>query len=234
VTGSRDIPVAHHSDPDFPVALILAGRRCLVVGGGPVAARKTRGLVEAGGRVTVVAPQMVAAMEALAGVVGTGVSVGDGVSAGGRVALERRPYRSGEAARYDLVVTATGVPSVDGEVAADARGGGVLVDSADSDIPGTIRLPAVIRLGTVTVAVSTGGSSPALARWLRDRIAASLPPGIDTVATLIDEARRDMRAAGRSTGSVAWSGLLDRVVPLVVAGRIDEARDLLRAACSGH
>jgi precorrin-2 dehydrogenase/sirohydrochlorin ferrochelatase len=230
VTGSSDRPDSHDPDPDFPVVLVLAGRRCLVVGGGPVAARKTRGLVEAGGLVTVVAPHMVAAIEALAEVARSGPDTGDG--GGDGLVLERRPYRSGEAAGYDVVVTATGVPSVDAEVTEDARGGGVLVDSADSETPGTIRLPAVLRRGPVTVAVSTGGSSPALARWLRDRIAASLPPGIDTVAALVDEARRHLRDSGRPTDSVEWPGLLDRVVPLVDAGRIDEARDLLRAACS--
>ncbi len=230
MTGSSDGPHSHHPDPDYPVVLVLAGRRCLVVGGGPVAARKARGLVEAGGRVTVVAPHMVAAIEALAEGAGSGPD--PGVGGGDGIALERRPYRFGEAAGYDVVVTATGVPSVDAEVTEDARGGGVLVDSADSDAPGTIRLPAVLRRGPVTVAVSTGGSSPALARWLRDRIAASLPPGIDTVAALVDEARHHLQDSGRPTGSVEWSDLLDRVVPLVDAGRIDEARDLLRAACS--
>jgi siroheme synthase-like protein len=211
--------------------LTVAGRPCLVVGGGPVAARKTRGLVEAGGRVTVVAPQMVAAVETLAGGAGRGTDTDDWGPGG--VVLERRPYRSGEAGRYDLVVTATGVPSVDSEVTADARSQGVLVDSADRGVPGTIRLPAVLRRGPVTVAVSTGGSSPALARWLRDRIAASLPPAIGTVAALVDEARTGMQADGRSTDSVEWSDLLDRVAPLVEQGRIDEARDTIRAACSG-
>jgi siroheme synthase-like protein len=222
MTGSPENSPPDQRVPDFPVVLVVAGRRCLVVGGGPVAARKTGALVDAGGRVTVVAPQMVAGLERLSRGSGQGPE------------LERRPYRSGEAADYELVVTATGVASVDGEVAADARDAGVLVDSADRTVPGTIRLPAVLRRGTVTVAVSTGGSSPALARWLRDRIASSLPPGIDTVAALLDEVRSEMQEAGRPTGSVEWSTLLDdRVVPLVQAGRVDEARAALRAAYLG-
>ncbi len=71
-----------------------------------------------------------------------------------------------------LVVTATGDPSVDASVVADAVAAGVLVNRADGDRSGTVQLPAVLRRGPVTVAVSTGGASPALARWLRDRIAA--------------------------------------------------------------
>ena len=130
--------------------------------------------------------------------------------------------------------TATGDPSVDGAVVADARAAGVLVNSADGDRPGTVRLPAVLRRGPVTVAVSTGGASPALARWLRDRIAGSLPPGLETVAELVDEARAERRGSGRPTDSVDWAALLDDVVlPLVEAGRIDEARAALRAGWTG-
>ena len=150
----------------------------------------------------------------------------------GTVGLELRPYRDGEAARYDLVVTATGDPSVDASVVADAVAAGVLVNRADGDRSGTVQLPAVLRRGPVTVAVATGGASPALARWLRDRIADLLPTPLATVADLVEEARSEMRASGRSTDSVDWSGLLDRVVPLVEGGRIDEARVAVRDAWS--
>jgi siroheme synthase-like protein len=107
----------------------------------------------------------------------------------------------------------------------------VLVNSADGDRPGTVQLPAVIRRGRVTVAVATGGASPALAKWLSERIDAALPPGLATVAALVDEARSALRASGRPTDSVDWAGLLDTVVlPLVEADRIEEARTALRHA----
>jgi siroheme synthase (precorrin-2 oxidase/ferrochelatase) len=81
----------------------------------------------------------------------------------------------------------------------------------------------------VTVAVSTGGASPALSRWLRNRIAASLPARLETVAALLDEAREELRATGAATDSVDWAHLLDHtVVPLVDADRIDEARAAIR------
>ena len=205
------------SASDYPVVLSLDGCPCLVVGGGPVAARKARGLVEAGAVVTVVTRRSSPTMEALVGAV--------------RFVVELRPYREGEAAGYDLVVTATGDPTVDRRVVADAVAAGVLVNSADGDRPGTVRLPAVIRRGAVTVAVSTGGTTPALARWVRDRIAEALPAQLGAVATLVEEARAEVRAAGRATDSVDWSGLLDLVVlPLVEAGRVDEARAALRDA----
>ena len=191
-----------------------------------MAARRARGLLDAGAAVTVVAPRVVPAVEDMA-------SAGREKPNGARpapVELELRPYRPGEAGVFDLVVTATGDPTVDGSVVTDARAAGVPVASAAGDIPGTVRIPAVLRRGPVTVAVSTGGSSPALAAWLRDRIAGSLPAGLETVAALLDEARSELRASGRSTDSVDWAGLLeDQVLPLVEGGRVDEARAALRA-----
>ncbi len=144
--------------------------------------------------------------------------------------VEERAYRHGEAAHFEFVVTATGDPAVDASVLGDAVAAGVLVTSADGDRPGTVQLPAVIRRGPVTVAVATGGASPALSGWLADRIDRSLPPRLATVVALVEEARTALRASGRPTTSVAWGALLDSVVPLVDADRIDEARALLRDA----
>ncbi|MGD0393864.1 MAG: bifunctional precorrin-2 dehydrogenase/sirohydrochlorin ferrochelatase [Acidimicrobiales bacterium] len=229
-----------HSDPapGYPVILDVAGRRCLVVGGGPVAARRARGLVASGARVTVVAPEVVEAIDRLAapsppaaGAVPSPPAAGAGVGPG-TLEIAHRPYEAGEAARYHLVVTATGVPGVDRAVVTDATAAGVPVNSADRDAPGTVQLPAVHRDGPVVVAVSTGGASPALARWLRDRIAGSLPSYVTVLCDLLDEARTAIRTAGRTTDSVDWEAVIsDLVVPLVESGRIDEARSELLARC---
>ncbi len=232
------VPATEDHRVDYPVILNVAGRRCLVVGGGPVAARKVRGLLDAGAEVTVIAPRISEALrtvedEATGGrpvPSGSPGPAGDGAGspvARGSLDIRKRQYRRGEAADYHLVATATGVPTVDAAVVSDAESAGVLVNSADPGTPGTISLPAVHRQGGVTVAVSTRGASPALARWLRDRIAASLPPGTATLVVLADEARTAVRDAGRPTGTVAWAVLLDRAALLVEAGRIDEARALL-------
>ena len=218
---------AGRAAPDYPVVLDVVERRCLVVGGGPVAARRARGLLDARAVVTVVAPRVVPAIEEMAS-----VPSGDRPAP---VEVELRPYRPGEAGRFDLVVTATGDLATDTSVVGDALAAGVLVTSATGDIPGTVRLPSVLRRGPVTVAVSTGGTSPALAVWLRDRIAGSLPAGLETVAALLDEARSEVRASGRSTDTVDWATLLEvQVLPLVGAGRVEEARAALRAGWSQH
>lgn len=209
VNGPPDPPP--EKVPGYPVVLDLAGRRCLVVGGGPVATRRAEGLVASGGRVTVVAPHTVAAID-------------DNRS----IEVAHRPYRRGEAADYLLVITATGAPDVDRAVVDDATAAGVLVGSADQTTPGTIQLPAVHRDGPVTVAISTGGASPGLALWLRTRVASALPGGVAVLADLVEETRRRLRRAGRPTDSVDWVAVLDEhVVPLVEAGRVDEARALL-------
>jgi siroheme synthase-like protein len=201
------------------VVLDVADRRCLVVGAGPVAARKAEGLLVCGARVTAVAPSTGAEMTALA------------ERFPEHLRVESRPYRSPEAGDYDLVLTATGDETVDGDVARDARAGGVWVNSADDAPRCSFVLPAVHREGPVTLAVSTGGASPALAGWLRRRVAGVLGGDVATLASLLEEARRRVQANGRSTESVDWTALLDGDLPaLVAAGRIAEARALLAEA----
>jgi siroheme synthase-like protein len=144
------------------------------------------------------------------------------------VTIEERPYRAGEAGDYDLAVTATGDPGVDRMVIADAAAAGTLAAGADAAASGTIRLPAVHDDGPVTIAVSTGGSSPALARWLLARAVATLPAQVATIAALLDEARRSVQSSGRRSDSIDWVRILEEeLVPLVEAGRIDEARAAL-------
>jgi len=196
--------------PTYPVALVLEGRRCLVVGGGQVARRKVEGLLDARADVTVVAPEIVEELAAL------------------DVRLERRRYRLGEAADYWMVVTATGVPEIDRAVFADGDSAGVLVNAAD-DIPGcSFVLPAVLRHGPVTVAVSTQGTSPALAGWIRDKVADVVTEDIAILAELVGSARTTIRGSGRSSEGLAWRTLIDGPLPdLVATAQFDEARQLV-------
>jgi siroheme synthase-like protein len=202
----------------YPVSLDVAGHHCLVVGGGPVAARKARGLLACGAYVTAIAPFLAAEMEELAPLL---------------QALHRRAYEPGDAAQFRLVLTATGLEDVDAEVYADADAHGVWVNSADDRAHSSFILPAVHRDGTVTVAVSTGGLSPALAAWLRDRLSAECGDGIGLLAELLHEVRTRLLRAGLSSDTVEWAELLDGPLPsLVAAGELDRARAILTAAAS--
>ena len=200
----------------YPVSLDVSGRPCLVVGGGAVAARKAAGLLECGARVTVIAPSTGEAMESLAPSL---------------AALERRPYRDGDVRGFRLVITATGIPAVDGAVHADAEAAGVWVNSADDRVHSSFILPAVHRDGAVTMAVSTGGLSPALASWLRDRLASRDLGGAGALARLLGEARARLMEAGMPSDAVDWAALLDGPLPsLVEAGELDNAQAILAAA----
>jgi len=200
----------------YPVSLDVTGRRCLVVGGGPVAARKARGLVACGARVTVVAPDLAPEMETVVPQLHE---------------VERRPYAAGDAARFRLVVAATGIPRVDGQVYADAEAAGVWVNSADDRAHSSFILPAVHRDGPVTVAVSTAGRSPALASWLRDRLSAACGGGIGTLAQILGDARAQMQEAGLRVDTVDWAALLDGPLPsLVAAGELDNAAAIVTDA----
>jgi siroheme synthase-like protein len=202
----------------YPVSLDVAGLRCLVVGGGPVAARKARGLLACGAYVTAIAPSLAAEMEELAPLLQE---------------LHHRVYEPGDAASFRLVLTATGLEGVDAEVYADAEAHGVWVNSADDRAHSSFILPAVHRDGTVTLAVSTGGLSPALAVWLRDRLSEECGDGIGLLAELLHEARARLLEAGLPTDTVEWAELLEGPLPsLVAAGDLDRARAILTDAAS--
>ncbi len=193
--------------PLYPVGLIVAGRRVLVVGGGKVAAEKVRNLAACGAAVTVVAPD-----------------VDDAISSLDAVTVELRAYEPGDAANgYRLVIAATDDAAVNRQVHDDADGAGVWVNAADDPANCTFTLPAVLRRGKVTVGVATGGSSPALAGWLRDRIATTeVGPEYEVLADLLAEARA--REPHRDWRNILDSGILDDIR----AGRIAEARERLQ------
>jgi siroheme synthase-like protein len=181
-----------------------------------VAARKARGLLECGASVTVIAPLLSGDMEALMPLLH---------------AVERRPYREGDASAYRLVVTATGMPDVDGAVFADGEAAGVWVNSADDPAHCSFILPALLRDGAVTVSVSTGGLSPALASWLRDQLAVLWGEGLGTLAQLLGEGRERLREAGVRSDTVDWAAILNGPLPqLVRSGDVEDARAIVTAA----
>lgn len=202
--------------PLYPVNLVVAGRRCLVVGGGPVAARKAEGLSACGAQVHVVASRVGPEVRALAG-----------------VQWEERPYVAGEVAGYRLAVTATGDPAVDASVSRDGEAAGVWVNSADDPANCSFTLPAVVRRGPVVVTVSTGGHSPALAVWLKERLAADVGPEYEILAGLLSAERDAVRAGGRSTEDIDWRSALDSdMLDLIRSGHLQQAKERLQACLS--
>jgi siroheme synthase-like protein len=180
----------------YPIFLRLEQVPVLVVGAGAVAARKVAGLAAAGAAVRVVAPQ-----------------IGAELDRGHVDELHQRPYEPGDLDGVRLVVTATGDPAVDAAVAADATAAGIWVNAADQPADCTFILPAVARNGPLTVAVSTDGASPALARRVRDRASELLTDDVVALAGDLALRRAAVQAVGGSTEDVDWSELIDPVVP---------------------
>ncbi|MDP9404570.1 MAG: bifunctional precorrin-2 dehydrogenase/sirohydrochlorin ferrochelatase [Actinomycetota bacterium] len=202
--------------PLYPVNLVVEGRRCLVVGGGTVAAHKAAGLLACGARVHVVAPDVSTEVAALAG-----------------VTIEERPYRRGEVGGYRLAVAATGEAAVNAAVLADGEEAGVWVNAADDVDNCSFTLPAVVRRGPVMVAVSTGGHTPALARWLKERVAQSIGPEYEVLAELLSAERDAIRSSGRSTEGLNWQSALESdMLDLIRTGQVREAKERLQACLS--
>lgn len=165
----------------YPVCLTgMQARRAVVVGGGAVAARKVKDLLEAGGRVTVISPKLTPELQSL---------VDDE-----QVTLIRRPYRAGDLSDAFLVIAATGDSYVNQKVWHEAEQIGCLVNVVDDPAHCNFIMPAVVRHGDVTIAVSTGGASPALARRLRERLEQIIGPEYGQLASLLAELRPQVRS----------------------------------------
>lgn len=195
----------------YPVTLLLSGRRCLVVGGGRVAERKVAGLVEAGARVTVVAPE-----------------IREGIRRDG-VEVHERAFRPDDVDGAFLVVSATGIAAVEDAVRARCEATGVPVNAADRPDACSVLLPAVLRRGAVSVAVATDGRSPALASVLRDALAARIGPEVSDVADALGAVRDELHARGRSTEGLPWRALAAGLLEAAGAGGGRPALDGLAA-----
>jgi precorrin-2 dehydrogenase / sirohydrochlorin ferrochelatase len=163
-------------DNNLYIACIdLRDRPVVVVGAGAVALEKIDSLLHSDAKVTVVAPDAIHEIRALA--------------ESGRIAWLRKPYETNDLDGALLAIVATGVDAVARNVHADAEARGLLVNVADVPELCTFILPAVVREGPIAVAISTAGASPALAQRLRDEIGALLKRPYSALARLLHELR---------------------------------------------
>lgn len=204
------------SSAAYPVNLLVGGRACLVVGGGSVAARKVEGLRACGAEVHVVAP-----------------AVSDEVRRQPGVTWDQRPYRATDLHRRWLVIAATDDPDVNAAVFRDAEAAGMWVNGADDPAHCSFTLPSVVRRGPLLVTVSTGGRSPALAVWLRERFEAEIGPEYEVLLDLLAAEREALKAAGRSTEGLDWRSALDSdMLGLIRSGDLNHAKERLHTCLS--
>lgn len=157
----------------YPVLLDLKGQRALVVGGGTVAARKAKGLAEAGAELTVVSPMFCAAITRWRGVV-----------------RRRRSFRAGDLKGVRLVVCASNDPAIQERVYRLCEKRGIPVNVVDAPHRCTFIVPARVRRGPLTICVSTDGASPGLSRSLRLEIERNYPPAFARLVRAIERHRR--------------------------------------------
>lgn len=163
----------------FPICLTgLDGRRSLVIGGGKVADRKVRALLEAGAKVTVISPSLVPEL--------------DHLSQEDRIQVLRRAYRPGDLEGVFLVIAATDDPALNHAVWEEAQRCGCLINVVDDPRHSNFILPAVLRRGEFTLSISTGGGSPALARRVREQLEPQFGPEYGELARLLAELRPDL------------------------------------------
>ncbi len=185
-----------------PVGLRVEGRLVVVVGAGRIAARKAAAHLDQGANLRVVAPHHSVEMKALVSEHDTRIEAIDAV------------YEPRHLDGAWFVVTATGDPTVDGAVFDDAEQRRLWCNAADDPIHCSAILPSVVRKGPITVGISTGGTSPATASWLRRRTEAFVETqllhdaALDAHRVAVD-VRTRMRAEGRPTEIDGWQEALD-------------------------
>jgi len=205
----------------YPAFLDLRGRRCVVVGGGVVALRKVEALLRCGAQVLVVSPDL--SVELAARVRER------------RVAHEAREFRPEDLGGAFLVVAATDDASVNAQVFEEAERRGLLVNTVDDPERCNFIVPSAIQRGPITVAISTGGASPALAKHLREQIERSVGPEYGALAALMGELRAEVKRthADEAARRRVWQRILDSdVIDLLRAGRPEAARERARQCIS--
>ncbi|MDO6459702.1 siroheme synthase CysG [Granulosicoccaceae sp. 1_MG-2023] len=202
----------------LPVFLECAERPCLLVGGGPVAARKLAPLLEAGAQVTLVATRLSERLDPLLGRLS---------------ALHRREFQDSDIDGQWLVIAATGNRAVNQHIADLCAARAIPVNVADAGAQSSFTLPAVINRDPIRIAVSTEGTSPVLSRMLKSRLESYVPSAYGDLAALVGEFRVQASEvfAGQRERRRFWESVLEGpVAELVFAGRVDEAREALIAA----
>lgn len=168
----------------FPICLDIAGRHCVIIGGGRVAERKVRALLEHDARITVISPELTEELISLHEAEG--------------LVWVNRSYQEGDLVGVFLVIAATDDPEVQQRVYDEANKNNILLNVADVPKWCNFILPATVRKGDLSISVSTGGKSPALASQLRRELEDQFGPEYEVLLCLLGELRSGVLGQGRS------------------------------------
>jgi precorrin-2 dehydrogenase / sirohydrochlorin ferrochelatase len=198
----------------YPIFVELTGRRCVVIGGGLVAEKKVAELLAAGACVTVISP-----------------TITDGLReflAQGSIFHVERAHQEGDLVDYELVFAATDDPNVNAKAFREARSRRIWINSADDPAHCDFILPGVVRRGALTVAVSTGGASPAATRAIREELENYFTADYASFVQIASEARRQLREKSLSVSGARWNqALKGNFRRLIREGRAEDAKKVL-------
>ena len=210
---------------DFlPIFLNIKNKPCLVIGGGEVAARKVSLLLRAGGTVTVVSPQLGSELQHLLDE--------------RKITYCAETYQSSLVAGQAIIIAATDDEAVNRQVSEQAQSKGIPVNVVDNPALCGFIMPSIIDRTPVQIAISTGGSSPVLARLLRARLETFIPSAYGRLATMVEGFRERVKNRFTKTGEIRrfWEKVLEGpVVELLFAGKDKLAeQELARAVEQGE
>jgi siroheme synthase-like protein len=198
----------------YPLYLEMNRRRCLVVGGGAVAERKIASLLEAGAEVTVISPVVTDTIA--------------GWSKNHSIQHKARRYQPGDLADYQLVFVATDDGEVNAQVYQESKSDHAWVNAADDPAHCDFILPSVLRRGELTVAVSSGGSSPALARTIREELELHFTADYEMLTKLAGDVRDELRRRSITVPFEIWrKALRGDVRQCLVRGDLAQAKSHL-------
>lgn len=202
----------------YPVFLDLDEKRCVVVGGGMVALRKVNMLLDHDARVDVISPDLCAEMSRL--------------DREGKIKALVREYEDGDLEGAFLVVAATNDSMINQRVAREANARGILVNVVDVPKLCSFIVPSYLRRGDITIAVSTSGKSPALARKIRSMLEKQFGEKYAQLVEVVEEVRLDLKGRGLTISGDAWQEALelDVLLELLKRGERDKARLTLTSA----
>jgi precorrin-2 dehydrogenase/sirohydrochlorin ferrochelatase len=198
----------------YPVFLDIAGKPVVVIGGGLIARQKVEGLIKAGAAITVISPELSDAMSLLA--------------SEGRFRHEKRDYQPGDLEGYTIAFVATDDRAINATVAAEGKARRVLVNAVDDTPNCDFVMPAIVTRGELILAVSTSGTSPAMARKMREELEEFLTEDYVLMLELAAEVRAELREQDVLVTTDIWNAALDNELrTLLREGRREEAKERL-------
>ena len=198
----------------YPVFLNLTERRCVIIGGGQIAEGKISKLLDSGAKIIVISPDATQGIR--------------GFAERGQIELDLRKYQEGDLQGAFIAIAATNDRMVNQEIFEEAEKQGILLNAVDDMPRCSFIAPSIVEKGPVTVAISTGGASPALARKLREKMEVSSALDWADATSVLSKARQVIKDKQIAVDPQRWQCCMtDELLTMIQAGHENEALDLL-------